>query len=314
MSDALKERLERSIIEEFSRGDFLDEMSLYHLETGGKRIRGLMALDEAAELGVPLEQALPWAAACEVLHNATLVHDDIQDNDPLRRGRPSLWKKYGLQQAINVGDYLLAKAFGLIATCTAGHHVGQLLACFSCCTERLVRGQSMEMLVYQQPVEEIWKCYLEVATGKTGALLQAPIEGIHILAGKSPEITKEWLKVGLVYQINDDLNDYHGMKQENQSLKDFEGKTVNAIVAHLSLHQEAQAEVRAYLESDPNSTAHKAVVDSLCAKIDELGVPETLRRYASGLYTEFDTAIKSRAKERVAGYFESTNIAGLPRG
>ena len=104
------------MVEDFLRQQFednsaIDKMALYHLRTGGKRLRGRLALCAAKDQSVNPEQALLWAAACELLHNATLIHDDIQDNDPIRRGQPSLWKKFGVAQAINVGDFFIFKAF-----------------------------------------------------------------------------------------------------------------------------------------------------------------------------------------------------------
>ena len=87
------------------------EMASYHMSTGGKRIRGRLALDSALALGVDPSGAVAWAAACELMHNASLVHDDLQDGDMVRRGHEALWVKYGREQAINAGDLLLMLPF-----------------------------------------------------------------------------------------------------------------------------------------------------------------------------------------------------------
>ena len=77
------------------------------LGTGGKRIRARLALLACGALGVSKQDAVCWAAAVELVHNATLVHDDIQNGDTHRRGRETVWVKHGVGQAINVGDLML---------------------------------------------------------------------------------------------------------------------------------------------------------------------------------------------------------------
>ena len=72
-----------------------------HLDTGGKRLRARLAIAACQALGGRAEDAIDWAAAVELLHNASLVHDDIQDGDRTRRGKPALWARYGPAQAIN---------------------------------------------------------------------------------------------------------------------------------------------------------------------------------------------------------------------
>ncbi|MEQ1877505.1 MAG: polyprenyl synthetase family protein, partial [Bdellovibrionia bacterium] len=77
------------------------------LASGGKRLRARLALSAMECFGGRAESAIPWAAACEFLHNATLIHDDIQDGDKVRRGKPTVWVLHGTPQAINAGDLML---------------------------------------------------------------------------------------------------------------------------------------------------------------------------------------------------------------
>src|SRR5689334_23698652 len=95
------------------------EMLTYHMgwtgegagaEAAGKRIRPLMVLLAAASCGADWRSALPAAAAVELVHNFSLVHDDVQDNSDKRRGRPTVWVKWGVPMAINVGDALFVIA------------------------------------------------------------------------------------------------------------------------------------------------------------------------------------------------------------
>ena len=94
----------------------------YHMGTGGKRLRPLLAIltyealggDKTKGSAEGVNRVLPFAAACELLHNWFLVHDDIEDGDTTRRDRPAAWVKYGLAHGINVGDYMAQKVFELI--------------------------------------------------------------------------------------------------------------------------------------------------------------------------------------------------------
>ncbi len=87
----------------------------HHFKRTGKQLRGRMALAAGDSFGVPRTTSLPWAAAVEVLHNASLVHDDICDGDMVRRGAPSVWALYGRDTALALGDWLIALSFELAA-------------------------------------------------------------------------------------------------------------------------------------------------------------------------------------------------------
>ena len=88
------------------KNDLSKEIIYYHLNSFGKKIRSLLTLYIYKCFDNKLENVFPFAASVELLHNATLIHDDIQDNDATRRGTVSLWKKYSVNQAINAGDFL----------------------------------------------------------------------------------------------------------------------------------------------------------------------------------------------------------------
>ena len=108
-SDEGLDDVERLMLELCS-GERLDRLGAIlweHVNTGGKRLRARLALASCQALGGTREQAVAWAAACELLHNATLIHDDLQDGDEVRRGREALWVRHGAAQAINAGDLAL---------------------------------------------------------------------------------------------------------------------------------------------------------------------------------------------------------------
>ena len=184
-------------------------------ETGGgagKRIRPMLLLlcNEAA--GGDWRQALPAAVAVELLHNFSLVHDDIQDDSPLRRGRPTVWRVWGRSHAINAGDLLLTLAFTALnrlhATCLAAERqlaVRDALA--SSCLE-LTRGQHLDMHFESCDAVSV-DSYLSMIEGKSAALIAACAR-IGALIACADELRVERfanyaLNLGLAFQIRDDI-------------------------------------------------------------------------------------------------------------
>ncbi|MCJ8276327.1 MAG: polyprenyl synthetase family protein [Bdellovibrionales bacterium] len=250
MIKTLKQQIDSHLSEQSLKGSIMSPLYDYHFSSGGKRIRSLLSLMEARHLNVSDDLSLYWAKACELLHNATLVHDDIQDNDPIRRGQPSVWKKFGEAQAINFGDLMIIDSFDQLSH--TGEFCASLLKCFSYHAQQLVEGQALEFDLVQQSVKNFWEDYTNVAHWKTGSLLQASVQGIHILAGEGLEEsfqkTQSWLQLGLCYQFCDDIRDFLGTKQTEQIQKDFEERRINSIIAQLSTNKENHGLIRDYLE------------------------------------------------------------------
>ncbi len=246
--------LQQQLTDSFKSSHVLDEMSRYHLSAGGKFLRGQLALSEGVVTQTSPEDSLIWAQCCELIHNATLIHDDIQDRDPLRRGQASLWIKYGLEQAINAGDLFIFKAFQKAATLNEPC----LIHLLSNCSEILVKGQASEF-VRPDPtkLQNLWSDYLETAQGKTSSLFELPIHGIHLLKFKKIEdsLLQSWRDFGVCYQIMDDISDFYGLKQSGQKQKDFQERKVNALIAQLALNPSNAPLIQRYLSpssSDKN--------------------------------------------------------------
>ena len=121
------------------------EECAYQLGTGGKRLRAILPLVIAQALGEDPAKLVPFGAACEMLHNATLVHDDVQDGDDERRGAPTVWKRYGLPAAINCGDAMFYYALSLLYSLeiTAEQKV-ELSTFFMRETLKVINGQELE--------------------------------------------------------------------------------------------------------------------------------------------------------------------------
>lgn len=178
---------------------------------GGKRIRPLLTALTTAAVGGEWSQALPAAAAIELLHNFSLLHDDIQDDSPLRRGRPTVWKLWGAPQAINAGDAMFTLAHlaphRLTALGIAPAVVLDVLADFDATCLHLTQGQHLDMAFEKRARVSVDE-YLTMIEGKTGALVSACAR-IGARIGGAPEGVREHLSaygrhLGLAFQIHDD--------------------------------------------------------------------------------------------------------------
>lgn len=173
---------------------------------GGKRLRPLLTLAVAELCGSTAEVALPGAVAIELIHNFSLVHDEIQDRDAVRHGRPTLWARFGAAQAINAGDLLFARAYAALAPLPA-QASGPCMALLSDATERMIRGQWLD-LQFEARTEVAPTEYLDMVAGKTGALIGAAAAIGAAIAGL-PEHTvgqfERWgVAAGLAFQAQDD--------------------------------------------------------------------------------------------------------------
>jgi len=219
------------------------QMLLQHLSTGGKRIRARLALATTEALSGERSQAVAWAAAVELLHNGSLIHDDIQDGDRMRRGEPTLWTRHGTAQAINAGDIFLMLPFLAINEVNASASVrSQLNALLARRATNTVSGQieELEMLSEQRLS---FAEYVATVRKKTGELLALSVEGAAIIAGRDPEeartIAESFIDLGTLFQLQDDILDLYGDKGRGHVGSDlYEGKVSGLVVAHLSLHPE----------------------------------------------------------------------------
>lgn len=209
-----------------------------HLATGGKRLRAKLALEASAAVGLPVEAAVPWAAACELLHNASLVHDDLQDGDTVRRGHPTTWVKHGMPQAVNAGDLLLMLPFAALDTEGLPEVARWPLArALARDAETTVRGQSAELdLLRGQRLDS--DHYNEAIAGKTAALFALPVSGALIIAGRAAEaagLSAPFAELGMLFQLQDDVVDLYGEKGRGERGADIrEGKVSALVVEHLS--------------------------------------------------------------------------------
>jgi geranylgeranyl diphosphate synthase, type I len=203
--------------------DLFDGMLQYHMgwvdETlqpvtlnGGKRIRPLLCLLSCQAAGGDWRTAVPAAAAVELLHNFTLIHDDIQDNSPTRRGRETLWRLWGVPQAINSGDAMFAIAhltlYRLVERGVPADRVVQAARRFDETCVLLTRGQFNDMRFETETAVSVDE-YLDMIRGKTAVLLSLCAELGALIAGADAAQVDHYaafgLELGLAFQVRDDI-------------------------------------------------------------------------------------------------------------
>ena len=193
----------------------LRKMLSYHLgweDEGrhGKRIRPLLTLLCTGALDGDLNSAMPAAISVEFLHNFTLIHDDIEDQSDIRHGRETLWKQWGIAQAINAGDALFSIAqlsmLELAQTCDADIAVRATSILNQVCLH-LTRGQYLDIALEANDDTEL-ETYLEMTLGKTAALISFSTALGGVITGQEEPITKQLSdfgrSLGMAFQMQDD--------------------------------------------------------------------------------------------------------------
>lgn len=222
MQPAIDQTMQRVVISHPLLGDYrgLKDMLSYHLgwdvninrsEVQGKRIRPLLVLLTCAACNDNhWEKALPAAAAVELLHNFSLIHDDIEDRSPFRRGRETVWKKWGEALAINAGDALFSLSFealhNLKDTCS-DDVVTQALRILNTTCVKLTGGQHLD-ISYENERSIVFEDYWRMIEGKTAALISASVQLGSLIGGASDQTQQHLAEfgrsLGIAFQIQDD--------------------------------------------------------------------------------------------------------------
>ncbi len=231
-----------------SKVSLVDEMTNYHLRTGGKRLRALLTLGSAKICGYSKGSRDVNLAACvELIHAATLMHDDVIDNSEIRRGKKTLNSIWGNQSSILVGDYLLSRCFEMMVE--DGNL--EILKLLSTTSAEISQGEVLQ-LQHKGEIDMLEETYLKIISAKTASLFAAATKVGSILANKENKI-KEALEfygknLGLTFQIADDSLDYNselkffGKKIGNDF---YEGKVTLPIIL---LYQKANVKERSELK------------------------------------------------------------------
>ena len=265
------------------------------LITGGKRIRPALTI-VAAEIfgGNPLD-AMPGAVAIELIHNFSLVHDEIQDQDDVRHGRPTAYTVWGPGQAINLGDFLYARA---IRSLTAGpgdvsRRMGALDVLLGA-VEGMIGGQWRDISFEDREAVSVDE-YIDMIRGKTGVLLGAALQMGAILGGANPRQAQtmgDWgVKLGLAFQSVDDYLGIWG----DQSLT---GKTTTGDIARRKktlplIHAMNDPDGGALIRSAFAAGRQVEEYDRIVAALERAGADRLCRELARKYADEADALLDS---------------------
>jgi octaprenyl-diphosphate synthase len=199
-------RIRESIV---SEEPLLQDIARYVIDAGGKRIRPIVTLLSFQALGgTEMRQAIDLAAALELIHSATLIHDDINDGGEMRRGRLAAYKKFGLQNALVTGDFLFVKAFGI-----GGKFDADIVELTANACAALAEGEIRQQRhAFDTSVSR--EEYLDIIRRKTALPMMAGAKIAGLLAGARLEeieaVGDFGLNLGIAFQIVDDILDVVG--------------------------------------------------------------------------------------------------------
>ena len=228
--------------------NLIHEMTSYHLKSGGKKIRPLLTLCSAKLCGYEKGNRDVNLAACvELIHNATLLHDDVIDNSSLRRGIKTSNTIWGNQSSILVGDYLLSRCFEMMVEDGSP----EILKLLSSTSSKIAQGEVLQ-LEYKGEIDILEETYFNIINSKTATLFAAAARVGACITNKNKK-EKDALEsygrnLGLAFQIADDALDYYSTKITfgKEIGKDFyEGKVTLPIIF---LCQKANTEEKIFLE------------------------------------------------------------------
>jgi len=229
------------------------QAALDHIDAGGRRVRARICMDAATRLGLSSLDSLCIACVCELLHNASLIQDDLLDRTPSRRGATSIWNKYGDTVAVCAGDLMLSAAYSLLSEISVPAMIGPALRLVHRRTEQLILGEAAEA-ESRIFVAETLACYERMATGKSASLLSLSLELPLLLSGHSEcqeHAHKLATEFAIVYQIADDLADLQQdahesspnlllmfMERDHLSIADAHAAAIDLALTRLAVMQE----------------------------------------------------------------------------
>ncbi len=247
--------------------DALLTASDYHLQARGKRWRPLLCLALGDALSVERASIIHVAAAIELLHNASLVHDDLVDRDTRRRSQATVWSAFGDDTALNLGDLYLTGAFHALACMPdrrpETHTVMQL---FTHSVRRVINGHARELSM-AGTVDVSLTDYTGMARAKSGVLLALPVLAPLALASANSatmQTARDAMEqIGVAYQMMDDLHDVLGLKAGRAPGGDMrEGRITLPALVFLSLATEPErARFVRFLRCRPEGSSGEAAQD-----------------------------------------------------
>lgn len=278
----------------------LYEPANYILGLGGKRLRPALALLSYELFRGDVERALPVAHAVEVFHNFSLVHDDIMDQAPLRRGQPTVHHRYGVNTAILSGDVMLIYVYEFLLRQPNRDRLDEVIRVFNRVAIEVCEGQQLDMNFEQRSDVSIEE-YIDMVGKKTAALISGSLELGALVAGAGRDdvdrLSAFGRHIGIAFQLQDDILDTFGDPAKF-------GKKVGGDIAQnkktfliLKALESADAPTRKRLLELMGATGgdEQAKIDAVTALLKSLHVPEMAE------------AEKQRHQQLAFGYFRAVS-------
>lgn len=247
---------------------------IYSMSGGGKRLRPVLLLITTEAFGGNIEEAMPAAMAVEVFHNFTLLHDDIMDNAAVRRGKPSVFAKWGGNVALLSGDAMLITAYKHLAQIES-ERLPRVMQLFNDMALEVCEGQQYDMDFETKDKVSVID-YIQMIERKTSALLSGSAMIGATLAGASDEDIKKIYRfateLGLAFQLQDDMLDSYGDEALGKKIGGdiLEGKQTYLMVQAMSRATDEEREVlrTTHLRKDLSDVEKIATVKVLYDKLD----------------------------------------------
>lgn len=285
----------------------------YIMSLGGKRLRPLLTLSSYSLYKSDVENIIPYASAVELFHNFTLVHDDIMDKAPLRRGQKTVHEKWNSNTAILSGDVMMVKVYEIFSALEP-KMLKDVLLIFNQCATEVCEGQQWDMEFESQKEVSVDE-YLEMIRQKTAVLIGFALELGALLAGaklKERHVLRSLgVNIGIGFQLNDDLLDVYGDKKTfgKQVGGDIMSnkKTFLLIKALERAKGKDKAELLKWLK-DPKPDKNKKVkaVTAIYDRLEIQAVAETeINNYFTKGLNSLQSLPKSESRDTLAQFIVS---------
>lgn len=223
----------------------VNQLGLYIVNSGGKRIRPMLSLLAARALGYQGEQHVRLAAIVEFIHTATLLHDDVVDESLLRRGNPTANAEFGNAASVLVGDFIYTRAFQLMV----GFNKMRIMEIFADATNVIAEGEVLQLMNCNDP-DTTEKSYMQVIYSKTAKLFEAATQLAAIMTDQDEQTEKNMqlygMHLGTAFQLIDDVLDYSANQAElGKSIGDdlAEGKPTLPLILAMKHGSKDQADL-----------------------------------------------------------------------
>ncbi len=302
-SKKVAKKVDKYILEEILKGgpEYLYQASTHLIRAGGKRLRPTLLLLSTRVAGGNEDQALPAAAAIEILHNFTLVHDDVMDMDEFRRGVPTVHKVWGIPTAIIAGDLLFSKSFEAILKLTSNgvsiERVVEAAEILAKTASTIAEGQAMDMS-FEDRLDVTEEEYFTMIYKKTAVLFEASTK-IGALIAEAPNDVIKYLaeygrKIGLAFQIQDDIL---GIMGEEKKVGKPVGSDIRegkkTIIIINALKNASPSEKEKLLDALGNRKIGREKIEEIVDLLKKLGSIDYAKQYATKFSNEAIAALNA---------------------